>query len=143
MGTGWLVVREKSGPSELPHKGKALLFAQYHLEEFARDMEMSPLKEFLSCNRASLESYLREQGIDPSQYDLPDEEWFDPGEALPTIRALSERLDDNPGPVQSIEKVREDLQMILQIVTEADAAGERFHIATGMPDLTGREPERH
>ena len=141
MGTGWLIVCEESGPHELPHKGKALLFAQYHLEVFARELELPPLKKFFSSDPTALAGYFRDQGLDPEQYELPDEEWFNPAEALPTVRALVDRLDEDPGPVQSLEKVRADLAMILNVLTEAEATGERFHIATAMPDLSGREPK--
>lgn len=143
MGAGWLVVGEESGPHELPHKGKALLFAQYHLEQFAREMELPALKSFFSNDPAQVAAYFRDQGLDPEQYDLPDEAWFEPSDALPTVRALANWLVDDPGPVQSLEKVRADLEAMLAVLTKADADGERFHIATAMPDLSGREPERH
>src|SRR4051794_4296239 len=106
MGAGWFVMCAESGAKELPHKGKALLFAQYHLEEFAREAGVAPLKDFFSSDPAALSGYIRDQGIDPDEYDLPEEEWFDPADALPTLRVLLARLNDDPGPVQNLPKVR-------------------------------------
>ncbi len=142
MGTGWFVQGQESGPHPVPHGGRALLYAQYHLEEFATEMGVEPLKSFFSSNPASVAQYFRDQGLNPDDFELPEESWFDPADALPTLRALLNRLDDDPGPVQSIEKVRADLKAIADAVLKFDATGEQFHIATAMPDLTGREPER-
>ncbi|MBX7103866.1 MAG: hypothetical protein K1X57_07280 [Gemmataceae bacterium] len=140
MGTGWYVRGEKSGAYPAPHGGRALLFAQYHLEEFAGEFGLPPLKEFVSANPVVLAAYLRSQGVDPESADLPEEEWFDPADALPTIGALLMRLADDPGPVASLDKVRGDLQAMSDALRSLQAAGERFHIASDMPDLTDREP---
>ncbi|MFL5327941.1 MAG: hypothetical protein ACJ8C4_03430 [Gemmataceae bacterium] len=140
MGAGWFVACEESGRVALPHGGRALLFAQYHLEEFAYELGLSPLKDFFSSNPEAIAEYFRSQGLNPDQFSLPDEEWFDPNEALPTLRGLLAKLNDDPGPVQSLEKVRDDLATICAAVEAADARGERFHIGTAMPDLSGREP---
>lgn len=140
MGTGWFVKGESSGALPVPHGGRALLFAQYHLEEFAREIGLEPLKAFFSSDPALVAAYFREQGLNPDDYDLPEEEWHDPADALPTLRALIRRLDDDPGPVASIEKVRTDLGAILEAVERFDATGERFHLATGMADLSDKEP---
>ncbi len=142
MGAGWYVACEKSGAKELPHKGKAVLFAQFHLEEIARSLKVPLLKEFFSTNPAAMMHYLQEQGIEPDPDNLPDEMWFEPADAKPTLEALIQRLDDDPGMVQSIEKVRADLRAVLEAINQAAASGERFHIATVMPDLTGRDPEQ-
>lgn len=139
MGAGWFVALEDSEPKRLPHNGKALLFAQYHLEEFARELGVAPLKDFFSGDPAQVAEYFRGQGLDPDNFDLPDEQWFDPADALLTVRALLAKLDDDPGPIQSVEKVRADLRDILDALLAADATGERFHIATAMPDLSERE----
>lgn len=141
MSAGWYVACEQSGKRELPHKGKALLFAQFHLEEFARALQVPLLKDFLSSNPAAMMHYLQEQGIEPDPDNLPEEDWFEPSAAKGTLAALLRQLDTDPGLVQSLEKVRADLQAILDAVEEADRNGERFHIAAALPDLTGREPE--
>jgi hypothetical protein len=140
MGAGWYIAGEESGRTDLPHGGKALLFAQYHLENFAGELGVTPLKDFFSSNPEQIAAYLQSQGVTTDQFDLPDEEWYEPADALVTVRALITRLDEDPGPVQTLHKVREDLAAIGQAVEAAQARGERFHIGTSMPDLSGREP---
>jgi len=141
MSAGWYVACEQTGRHELPHQGKALLFAQFHLEEFARALQVPSLKEFLSINPSAMLNYLQEQGIEPDPDNLPEENWFEPNTAQATLTTLLQQLDTDPGLVQSLDKVRADLQAILAVVTEADRNGERFHIAAALPDLSGREPE--
>jgi hypothetical protein len=140
MGTGWFVQRETSGPRPLPHGGRALLFAQYQLEEFAREIGLEPLKSFFSPDPAAVARYFQDQGLDPADFDLPDEEWFDPADALPTVRSLLSRLDTDPGVIPGLDKVRADLAAIAESLAELDETGERFHLASGLPDLTDREP---
>lgn len=140
MGAGWFVKCADSGAKPLPHGGRALLFAQYQLEEFARELGLPPLKEFFSSDPAALAEYVSSQGIERDVSDFPDEEFFDPSDALPTLRALVARLDDDTGSIASVDKVRDDLAEILRIVEAADETGEPFHIATAMPDLSDRNP---
>src|SRR5688500_15230741 len=83
MGAGWYIALEREIPGvggTLPHVGRALLFAQHHLEEFARDAGLPPLKEFFSSDPAAVAAYLREQGIDADPDELTDEAWFDPAD---------------------------------------------------------------
>jgi hypothetical protein len=140
MGAGWFVQCADSGAQPLPHRGRALLVAQYQLEEFAREAALPPLKDFFSSDPAALAGYMRSQGVERDVADFPDEEFFDPVDALPTLRALIARLDDDPGSIASLAKVRDDLNEILRIVEAADQTGELFHIATAMPDLSDRTP---
>src|SRR5262249_40533424 len=109
MGAGWHVALEKDVAGiggALPHAGKALLFAQHHLEEIARSRELPPLKEFFSSDPTAVAAYLRAQGIEADEEELAAEEWFDPADALPTVRALLESLHDPPAGLGQVEKVR-------------------------------------
>jgi hypothetical protein len=99
------------------------------------------LKKFFSTNPAIMLRYLQDQGIEADPENLPEEVWFDPDDARPTFQSLLKKLDEEPGPVQSVEKVRADLRAMFNAIEQAAANGERFHIGTGMPDLSGREPE--
>ncbi len=139
MGAGWFVQGHDSGPKPLPHGGRALLFAQYQLEEFAREIGLEPLKNFFSSDPSQVAAYFREQGLNPDDFELPEEEWHDPTEALLTVRSLLARLENDPGPVPALEKVRDDLTAVLAALEQFDATGEQFHIATSMPDLSERE----
>lgn len=144
MGAGWYIALERELPGVrgvLPHNGKALLFAQHHLEEITRQLELPALKSFFSSDPAALAAYLNEQGIASDPDELAPEEWFDPGDALPVVRQLLESLADPPVGLGQIERVRADLAAMEEILDAADEADVRFHIATGLPDL-GEMPGR-
>jgi hypothetical protein len=138
MGAGWYVALEREIPGVggvLPHNGRALLFAQHHLEEFARNSGIAPLKAFFSSDPAAVAAYLREQGIEADPEGLAAEEWFDAADALPTVRRLLESLTDPPIGLGQVERVRADLAAMEAVLVQAEAAPVRFHIATGLPDL--------
>jgi hypothetical protein len=144
MGAGWYVALEREIPGvggALPHAGRALLFAQHHLEEFARDAGLPALKEFFSSDPAAVAAYLRGQGIDADADELTDEAWFDAADALPTVALCLERLRDPPPGLGQVERVRTDLAAMETVLAAARERGVRFHIATGLPDLAGRQPE--
>ena len=137
MGAGWYVALEasESGPVALPHRGKALLFAQFQLEEIADELGLPALKAYFSSDPVAMADYFRRQGLDPDAYSLPDEEWFDASDALPTVQALLGRLRDDPRAVPQSAKVTADLRAMEQALADAAARAVRFHIATGLPDL--------
>jgi hypothetical protein len=138
MGAGWYVALEREVPGVggvLPNNGKALLFAQHHLEEIAHRLGLPPLKRFFSADPSRVAAYLQEQGIATDADELAAEEWYDPAEALPTIRRLLEALADPPVGLGQIERVRADLAAMEVALVAADGNGIRFHIATGLPDL--------
>src|SRR5262249_36286484 len=109
MGAGWYVALERgiTGVSgTLPHHGKALLFAQHHLEEITREREVPALKEFFSSDPAAVAEYLLSQGIAADPHELAAEEWYDPADALPTVRQLLDRLREPPVGLGQVERVR-------------------------------------
>jgi len=146
MGAGWYVALERDIPGtsgKLPHNGRALLYAQHHLEEFARTEGLPPLKNYFSSDPTAVAAYLHEQGIEADADEMSEESWFDAGDALPTVRLCRERLTDPPPGLGQIERVRDDLAAMELILTVADKNGVRFHIATGLPDLSDRPAPDH
>jgi hypothetical protein len=138
MGAGWYVALERELPGVggvLPHNGKALLFAQHHLEEIARRFDLPPLKKFFSSDPVAVAGYLNEQGIASNPDDLESEEWYEPADARPTVRRLLESLSDPPPGLGQVERVRADLAATEAVLIAAEPAGVRFHIATSLPDL--------
>src|SRR5437870_2533976 len=107
MGAGWYVALERDIPGTdgaLPHNGRALLFAQHHLEEFARDAGLPPLKAFFSSDPAAVAVYLLEQGIVADAAEMAEEAWYDAADALPTVRLCRERLNDPPPGLGQVER---------------------------------------
>ena len=141
MGSGWYVALEREIPGVggvLPHNGRALLFAQHHLEEIAREAGLPPLKEFFSSDPAALADYLREQGIDADPDELADECWYDADDILPTVQSAIASLHDPPVGLGQVEKVRDDLAAMADVLARVAAVGVRVHIATGLADLSER-----
>lgn len=144
MGAGWYVAMEREIPGVggvLPNNGRALLFAQHHMEEIARACGLPPLKEFFSSDPDALAAYLREQGVEAQSDQFADEQWFGADDILPTLVAVNDRLHDPPVGIGQLEKVREDLAAMIEIVSRASEADVRVHIATGFVDLSEREYE--
>jgi hypothetical protein len=143
MGAGWYVALERDLPGVsgvLPHNGKALLFAQHHLEEIARRLGLTPLKSFFSSDPKAVVAYLLDQGIAADADELAAEEWHDATDALPTVRALLDGLANPPVGLGQVDRVRADLAAMEAVLTSAAANAVRFHIATGLPDLSERSP---
>src|SRR5947209_12397620 len=133
MGAGWYVALEREIPGtsgKLPHNGRALLFAQHHLEEFARAAGLPPLKEFFSSDPTAVAAYLHEQGIEADADEMSEESWFDAADAIPTVQLCRERLVDPPPGLGQVERVREDLAAMQAILAIAADRGVRFHGAT-------------
>jgi glycine/D-amino acid oxidase-like deaminating enzyme len=144
MGVGWYVAREREMPGQsgvLPHGGRALTFAQHHLDELARELQLPLLKSFFSSDPSALAAYLREHGVDADADEFETEEWFDPAEILPTVQALIERLHDPPIGMGQPDKVRDDLAAMADILAAAIEQGVRVHIATGLAEDLG--PPHH
>src|SRR5438067_619342 len=131
MGAGWYVALEREVPGVggvLPHNGKALLFAQHHLEEIARRTGLPPLKRYFSSDPAAVTAYLQDQGIAADADELAAEEWYDPADALPTVRQLLESLAAPPVGLGQVERVRADLAAMEGVLVAAEKNGVRFHI---------------
>jgi hypothetical protein len=144
MGAGWYIARETEMPGVpgvLPHGGRALTHAQHHFDEIARDLGLPLLKEFFSSDPTAVAAYLREHGVEKDAAELAEEDWFDPAEILPTVLGILDRLRDPPVGLGQVEKVRADLNAIVEILSKAIEQGIRVHIATGLPDELG--PPHH
>lgn len=144
MGAGWYIAREREIPGTsgvLPNAGKALTFAQHHLDEIARELGVPLLKEFFSSDPAAVAAYLREHGVERDADDLAEEDWYEAADILPTARAVLERLHDPPVGMGQVDKARTDLAALIEILESADRHQVRVHIATGLPEELG--PPHH
>lgn len=140
MGAGWYVACEEAGRVTLPHGGRALLFAQYQLEEIARRLGLPALKTYFSTDPTQLTAYLHSQGIEADPTELAEECWHEPDSALPTLMAIAAQVEIEAGNIPNYEKVRDDLRALIDAVSAAGLRGDRFHVATAMPDLSDRDP---
>jgi hypothetical protein len=142
MGLGWHVALERPIPetANMPVDGKALIHHQHELDELARQLGLDLLTDFVSVDPAKVKGYLKEQGLDPELFPIPEEEWFDPVVGLATIRGLSQHIRVNPGSVPNSHRIVRDLQGIEAILALAEGQQVRFHLISELPD---GPPEAH
>lgn len=130
MAGGWQVLLESEidGVESAPGSGVALLYQQRHIDALAERLEVTPLSHFFSRDPGAVAAYLTEQGLNPADYDLPDEEWHAAEDGLTTVRALLEGLNRDASSVPQAEKVIADLGDIEQVLSVAALHGIRFHL---------------
>lgn len=137
MGLGWHVALQTpiAGVDPAGVDGKALIFRQRDLDELARQLGIEPLTDFVSANPQALARYLAQQGLDPANYPLADEEWFAAAAGLTTVRGLVAHLQARPDAVLDSFRIIRDLQAIERILKAADTAGVLFHLESALPAL--------
>jgi hypothetical protein len=142
MGMGWRValMRELPAAAQVKVHGKALIFRQYDLDELAEQLGLTRLTDFVSVDPSAVGEFLRQQGIDPEEHPIPDEEWFTPADALPTVRGLLAHLRANPDVVLDSHRIVRDLTGIEQILVLADREAIPFHLGSEMPTDMPSEP---
>src|SRR5258706_14199698 len=96
---------------------------------------MPALSGFFSRSPHDIAEYLRGQGVEPNLDNLPDEEWFEAGDGLRTVRAILEELRSFPAGVPQSEKVVADLEEVEKALISAEVLGIRFHLGRALPKL--------
>jgi hypothetical protein len=137
MGLGWHVALQSGLPGVDPAgvDGKALIHRQRDLDELARRLGVEPLSHFVSVNPEALARYLEQQGLDPAEYSLPEEEWFAAVDGLRTVCGLLAELRPHPDAVLDSHRIIRDLEAIEQILQTAEQAQVAFHLESAMPTL--------
>ena len=135
MGVGWYVTLQRELPGVDPSAvdGKALIHAQHQLRVIAERLGLTPLLAFLATNPAELGWFLQREGLDPEDYPLPEEEWFDPANGLATVRGLLADLRRDPRGINWAEQVVRDLEALAVILDAAAREQVPFHLSTGLP----------
>lgn len=135
MGLGWYVILERELPEAPIAKegGKALIHHQHELDELARRLELTPLSSLMSVRPAAIAAYLEQQGLDPEQVPIPDEEWHEAGEGLKTVRGLLEHVRRAPEAVPNSFRVIQDLEGIEKALVVAEREKVLFHLASDLP----------
>ena len=141
MAGGWHVRLERHLPGvEIStSSGVTLLYLQHQIDELAERLELRPLSRFFSTNPESVSAYLAEQGLNPADFDLPDEEWHDAAEGLETVRGLLVAIRAEPESIPKSDKIVSDLDTIEQVLALAALQEVRFHLAR---ELTSPEEGR-
>src|SRR5579864_989898 len=131
MAGGWHVRLERDLPGVeiATGSGVTLLYLQRQIDELAERLELQPLSRFFSTNPEAVSTYLAEQGLNPAEFDLPDEEWYDPADALETIRGLLTAIRAEPESIPKGDRIVSDLEGIEQVLALAAQQDVRFHLA--------------
>lgn len=135
MGLGWYVVLERELPDAAISNegGKALIHHQHELDRLAKELGLTPLSKLVSVRPAAVGAYLQQQGLDPEDFPVPDEEWFEAAEGLSTVRGLLEHLQKQPQAVPNALRVVQDLKGIEKALIVAEREKVSFHLASDLP----------
>lgn len=134
MGLGWHVVlqRELPVPAPDPAQGRALIFYQHELDTLARSLNLTSLTAFVSAIPERVAAYLREQGLDPEQFPIDEEDWHPAAEGLASVRGLTAHLKTTPKAVTDPFKILRDLAALEAVLAVAAAANVDFHLASAL-----------
>jgi hypothetical protein len=135
MGMGWHVALNGvvAATAAIRVDGKALIHRQHDLDELAEQLNLPPLTDFVSVDPTAVAAFLQQQGLDPDDYPIPEEAWFAPGDALPTVEGLLAHLRAQPDAVLDAHRIVRDLAAIAEILRAAAAAQVEFHLVSDMP----------
>jgi hypothetical protein len=128
MGAACYVVLEKEIPGlDTMVDGKALNSATDALEKAAEAMKVRPLMGFFSAGAEEAAEFLGDgaEGL----ANLPPKQFHDAAEGLKTVRALIEHCTKNPGNLKKADGILEDLRGFERVLTAAQRAGVRWHLA--------------
>jgi hypothetical protein len=134
---GWRVALQRDLPAVagVAVDGKALIFRQRDLDAVAEMLALPALSSFVGSNPAAVAEYLRQQGLQPDDYPIPEEEWFAAADGLRTVRGLLEYLRTNPDAVFDSHHIVRDLTAIEEILTAAERGQVDFYLVSQMPSL--------
>lgn len=108
--------------------GKALAREADRIDSAARRRSVTPLTSLLSENPAVLAAQMQAEGFDPTKMRLPAEQWFAAADGLKTVRALIEHITANLNDFKQPNPILKDLKAVEVLLTQAEAAGMRFHM---------------
>jgi hypothetical protein len=132
-------IRLDSPPKGINHaqkfEGKTAAKNWEKLTAAAKDMDITPLQDFVSLGKADLATILGKKAVGTTVV-IRKERWFPPQVALSTIRKLMSRIASEKTAFEQPRMLIRDLQAYENILTAADARGSRFHFS---PDLEEEE----
>ena len=135
MGAALYIVLEKSIPDFDPFvNGKALSADEKRLDRLARELGVTPLMDFFGMNPEDVADFLEAEAEASGQPagDLPHmegEKWFAAGDGLATVRALRQRLREEPKAVRDPKAIISDLDEFETVLERARSADVRWHVA--------------
>lgn len=129
MGAGLVIVlREEIAGMEGFVSGRFLAREEERLSALAEAKGVRGLMEFFSTDPGTVEGFLKDEGLDPSDFPESPEQWFEAEEGLATAEALCEALRKTPGAVNDSERVLEELEDFLRVLRAARDLGARWHL---------------
>lgn len=131
MGLAYYVTLERPIPGVEPaQKPRARVAARNdkRLSEIAQALGVLELLEFSSQDPSELRSFLSSQGADVSEFDLPEENWFEADAGLKTVRALQAHVRAEPASVDDAVGLSRELEAFEEVLTAALQHEIRWHL---------------
>lgn len=122
MGVAYYIVLERKIVGlDMSMDGKGLSRHVESLDEAARDLGVRPLSEFFSANPQEMAAFMKCEGIDVGESELPPLQQFSAQEGLITVRALAAHASARP------DSVMQDLRECERILSAAAQQGIGWH----------------
>jgi hypothetical protein len=133
MALAFVVTLEKEIPELAAYTkgktGKAIGRESDKLDSTARRKGVETISAMLSESQAALRAQLEADGFDPSKMRLPPELWFDAGQGVKTVQAISEYVVANLNDFKQPNPILRDLKTAETLLAAAQAAGVKFHFS--------------
>jgi hypothetical protein len=133
MGAALYVVLERDIPGlDLGEPSRVLGQVEVHLRPLCNELGVEPLSRFLSDDPNSLTDLYEEEPEDDlvsTVAEIQPERFFDASQGLATVRALHQRLSEEPELIRGSESVVSELGQIEAVLEEADELDIRWHLA--------------
>ena len=128
MGVAYFIVLErKIDGLDTMMDGKCLARAAEVLDTVASQLGVRPVSEFISADPEQAAEFLKDQGADVGDIELPPLQQFPAHEGLATMRALMAHVQSQPETVKQADGVVQDLRDCERILSVAAQNGVGWH----------------
>ena len=128
MGVAYFIVLErKLGGLDAMMDGKCLARAAEILDAISPHLGIRPISDFISVDPEQAAAFLKGEGADVGDMELPPLHQFTADEGLTTVRALLAHVQSKPQTVNQPEGVVQDLRESERILIAAAQHGVGWH----------------
>ncbi|MEQ8225289.1 MAG: hypothetical protein ABRQ37_23425 [Candidatus Eremiobacterota bacterium] len=132
MGVAYYIVLEKDLPvrGDIYVDGKALAEEEEKLKEITHSQGVKDLMSFFSASPEEVGDFFDEYSdIEIPEMEIPETEWFSPGEGLATVRAILDYMEMDRDSFIHRERLLDDLKNFEAILLKAQTYNIKWHLA--------------
>ena len=125
--TCFVVLERKIDGLETMMDGKCLARAAEALDAIAPQLGVRPVSEFISADPKQVAEFLKGEGVDVDDTELPTMQQFPAEEGLVTVRALMAHVQSQPQNLMQADGVVQELRECERILSAAAQHGVGWH----------------